>query len=102
MPGYLIQQGATVLCAHGGQATATVPNPRGHGGRHAHRSCWPSRGSRRLPGVPPPVPPCVTGQWVTGDDPGDLGRPAAGHRRRRGGLRPVGDAAAVPYVVQPA
>ena len=28
MPGFLIHVGATVLCAHGGQAQATVPNPR--------------------------------------------------------------------------
>lgn len=28
MPGPLLHMGATVLCAHGGQATPTVPNPR--------------------------------------------------------------------------
>ena len=28
MPGYLLHLGATVLCAHGGQAQPTVPNPR--------------------------------------------------------------------------
>ena len=28
MPGFLIQQGATVMCVHGGQAMPTVPNPR--------------------------------------------------------------------------
>ena len=28
MPGFLLHVGATVLCAHGGQAQATVPNPR--------------------------------------------------------------------------
>ena len=28
MPGYLLHQGATVLCVHAGQARATVPNPR--------------------------------------------------------------------------
>ena len=28
MPGFLVQQGATVLCLHGGQATPAVPNPR--------------------------------------------------------------------------
>ena len=28
MPGFLLHQGATVICAHGGQAQATVPNPR--------------------------------------------------------------------------
>lgn len=28
MPGFLLHQGATVLCMHSGQAQATVPNPR--------------------------------------------------------------------------
>jgi hypothetical protein len=28
MPGFLLHLGATVMCAHGGQAQPTVPNPR--------------------------------------------------------------------------
>lgn len=28
MPGFMLHQGATVLCAHGGQAQPTVVNPR--------------------------------------------------------------------------
>jgi hypothetical protein len=28
MPGFVIHAGATVMCMHGGQAQATVPNPR--------------------------------------------------------------------------
>ena len=28
MPGYLLHVGATVICAHGGQAQPTLPNPR--------------------------------------------------------------------------
>lgn len=28
MPGHLVQVGATVICAHGGQAQPTAPNPR--------------------------------------------------------------------------
>jgi hypothetical protein len=28
MPGFLLHVGATVTCAHGGQAQPTVPNPR--------------------------------------------------------------------------
>lgn len=28
MPGFLLHQGATILCAHGGQARAMAPNPR--------------------------------------------------------------------------
>jgi len=28
MPGFLLHQGATVMCSHGGQAQPTTPNPR--------------------------------------------------------------------------
>ena len=35
MPGFLLHVGATVLCAHGGQAQPTVPNPRVTGQRPA-------------------------------------------------------------------
>jgi len=28
MPGFLLHVGATVMCAHGGQAQPTAPNPR--------------------------------------------------------------------------
>src|SRR5215469_6173940 len=28
MPGFVLHMGATVMCAHGGQAQPTVPNPR--------------------------------------------------------------------------
>jgi hypothetical protein len=66
MPGFLIQQGATVLCAHGGQAMPTVPNPAVT--LTGMPSClltdpWAIAG---CPGVPPSVPPCVTAQWVVG------------------------------------
>jgi uncharacterized Zn-binding protein involved in type VI secretion len=66
MPGFLIQQGATVMCAHGGQAMATVPNPRvtADGAPTALLpDPWTVAG---CPLVPPPVPPCVTAQWVVG------------------------------------
>jgi len=68
MPGFLVHVGATVLCAHGGQAQPTVPNPR-----------------VTVMGMPtvtitapyvvagcafPPPPggngPCVTAQWLVG------------------------------------
>jgi hypothetical protein len=66
MPGFLLHQGATVLCMHGGQAMPTAPNPR-----------------VKVMGQPvtvQPIPytvagcpfttggspqPCVTAQWVT-------------------------------------
>ena len=105
MPGSLIQQGATVLCAHGGQAIAAAPNPRvtASGGATAViTSPWMVAG---CPGVPPAVPPCVTAQWLTGttrvlsggqplvitageDDVGTLGPGAPG------GLEPDARAAA--------
>ena len=66
MGGFLIQAGATVLCSHGGQAMATVPNPRVtiDGQPTALLSApWVVAG---CPLVPPPLPPCVSAQWVTG------------------------------------
>jgi hypothetical protein len=66
MPGFLVQQGATVTCVHGGQAIATVPNPAVtvDGAPTALvTGQWTVIG---CPGVPPSVPPCITAQWVTG------------------------------------
>src|SRR5215471_14248648 len=63
---FLIQMGATVMCAHGGQATPVTPNPR------VLLSGQPSlliSGQWVVAGcplVPPPLPPCVTGQWLVG------------------------------------
>jgi hypothetical protein len=67
MPGPLIQQGATVLCVHGGQAVAAVPNPRviaSGAPTSVISGPWTIAG---CPGIPPSgIPPCVTAQWVTG------------------------------------
>ena len=66
MGGYLIQQGATVKCSHGGQAMPITPNPQVtiSGQPTALLSSpWSVAG---CPLVPPPLPPCVTAQWVTG------------------------------------
>jgi hypothetical protein len=63
---FLIQIGATVMCAHGGQAMATVPNPRVtlSGQPSVTVSApWTVAG---CPLVPPPLPPCITGQWIVG------------------------------------
>lgn len=66
MPGFLLHVGATVLCAHGGQAQPTVPNPRvtvsgqptvTQTGPYVVAGC---------PFVPPAAGPCVTAQWITG------------------------------------
>jgi hypothetical protein len=66
MPGFLIQQGATVMCIHGGQAMPTAPNPAVT--VEGMPTCvlsipWVVAG---CPLVPPPLPPCVTAQWVMG------------------------------------
>jgi hypothetical protein len=67
MPGFLIQQGATVICAHGGQALPTVPSPSVSvmGMPVAVTTApWTVAG---CPGVPPSaIPPCVTAQWALG------------------------------------
>ena len=67
MPGFILHGGATVLCAHGGQATPTAPNPR------VLVSGQPTATQATLyvvAGCPfnvggAPVP-CATGQWLTG------------------------------------
>jgi hypothetical protein len=65
MAGFLLHPGAVVMCAHGGQATPPVPNPRVlvMGMPTATIAApWVVAG---CPLVPPLVP-CVTGQWVLG------------------------------------
>ena len=66
MAGFLLHQGAVVMCLHGGQATPPAPNPRVlvMGMTTATIATpWVVAG---CPGIPPAVPPCVTGQWVLG------------------------------------
>ncbi|HTA86999.1 MAG TPA: hypothetical protein VK729_12065 [Silvibacterium sp.] len=66
MAGFLLHQGAVVMCAHGGQAMPTVPNPRVlvMGMPTATiTGPWTVAG---CPLVPPPLPPCVIGQWMLG------------------------------------
>jgi hypothetical protein len=65
MPGFLLHVGATVICAHGGQAMPIVPFPRvtvnglpivTQPNPYAVAGC----------GLTGSAPPCVTAQWVTG------------------------------------
>jgi len=67
MPGYLLHQGATVLCLHGGQATPTVPNPRVKVGGQmvVTQSTMYSVAGCAMPAPPPGNGPCVTGQFVS-------------------------------------
>jgi hypothetical protein len=68
MPGFLVHVGATVTCAHGGQAQPTVPNPRvtvmGQPtvtitGPYVVAGC-------AFPPPPAGNGPCVTAQWLMG------------------------------------
>jgi hypothetical protein len=66
MPGNLVQQGATVLCAHGGQAQPTVPNPRVTTGGQATVALsapWTVAGCSLPPNA---GGPCATAQWTAG------------------------------------
>jgi hypothetical protein len=65
MPGFMLHVGATVLCAHGGQAQPTSPNPRVMvGGQPIVTQAAPYTitGCPFTIGVSPV--PCVTAQWV--------------------------------------
>lgn len=67
MPGFLIHVGATALCSHGGQAQATVPNPRVMVSGQptvAMSAPWMVAGCA-LPPPPAANGPCVTAQFVT-------------------------------------
>jgi len=66
MPGFLLHLGATVLCAHGGQAMPTSPNPRVTvGGQPVVTQAAPYTVAG-CPFVPPANGPCVTAQWIVG------------------------------------
>lgn len=65
MPGFLLHVGATVICAHAGQAQPTVPNPRvtmmgmptvTMAAPYMVAGCTQAAAS---------LPFCVTAQWVT-------------------------------------
>jgi hypothetical protein len=66
MPGYILHQGATILCAHGGQAQAIAPNPR-------VRVCGQPVVTQSVPHMVAACPfiaalapmPCITAQWIT-------------------------------------
>ncbi len=67
MPGFLLHMGATVLCAHGGQAQPTVTSPRV---KVSGQPIVTQSAPYTIAGCPFTVPPgspmpCVTGQWIT-------------------------------------
>jgi hypothetical protein len=68
MPGFLIHVGASVQCAHGGQAQPTVPNPRV---KVMGQPIVLQPGPFLIAGCafpPPPAGngPCLTAQWAIG------------------------------------
>ena len=66
MPGFLLHVGATVLCAHGGQAQPTTPNPRVLvGGQPTVTLVAPYVVAGCVFNVSGAPSPCVTAQWVT-------------------------------------
>lgn len=67
MPGYVLHVGATVLCAHGGQAQPMSPNPRVKvAGQPVVTQPFP-HSITGCSNPPPPthVGPCVLANWVT-------------------------------------
>ena len=66
MPGFLLHVGATVICAHAGQAQPTVPNPRVMVSSQPTVTLaapWVIAGCA-LTGTPNPT--CVTANWIVG------------------------------------
>ncbi|TMJ96971.1 MAG: hypothetical protein E6G67_03715 [Actinobacteria bacterium] len=66
MPGFLLHQGAVVMCMHGGQAQPTVPNPRVRVSGQPVTTQPVPYVVAGCPFVPPAPGPCVTAQWVVG------------------------------------
>jgi hypothetical protein len=67
MPGFLVHVGATVLCAHGGQAQPTAPNPRVLvSGQPTVTIAAPYAVAGCPFNVSGAPSPCVTAQWVVG------------------------------------
>jgi uncharacterized Zn-binding protein involved in type VI secretion len=67
MPGFVVHVGAVVLCAHGGQAQPTAPNPRVSVAGLPTTTIAAPYVVAGCPMVTAGTPtPCVTVQWVTG------------------------------------
>lgn len=68
MPGFLVHIGAQVLCAHAGQATPTVPNPRVTVSGQPTVLMTAPYVVAGCTFPPPPAAngPCITAQWLMG------------------------------------
>ncbi|MGP1372610.1 MAG: PAAR-like protein [Almyronema sp.] len=67
MPGFLLHQGATVLCSHAGQAQPTAVNPRVtvSGQPIVTQASVYAIAGCTLPPPPAANGPCVTAQWIS-------------------------------------
>jgi hypothetical protein len=67
MPGFLLNASSTVICAHGGQAKPTLPNPRVKVMGVPITTQGPPYAIAGCVNPPPPanVGPCMIGNWVT-------------------------------------
>jgi hypothetical protein len=66
MPGFLLHQGATVMCMHAGQAQPTAPNPRMMVSGQPIVTQPAPYVVAGCPFILALVPsPCITAQWVT-------------------------------------
>lgn len=65
MPGFLLHVGATVMCAHGGQAQPMVPNPRVLVSGQPTVTIASPYAVAGCTFPPPAGGPCVTAQYVT-------------------------------------
>jgi uncharacterized Zn-binding protein involved in type VI secretion len=68
MSGFLLTVGSTVLCAHGGQAKATVPNSRVQVMGQPITTLGPPYAVAGCANPPPPanIGPCILGNWIMG------------------------------------
>lgn len=66
MPGFVTHLGATVLCAHAGQAQPTAPNPRVLVSTQPVTTIVAPYAVAGCTLPPAAGGPCVTGQWLMG------------------------------------
>jgi hypothetical protein len=64
MPQFIVQQGAMVMCPHGGPAVSAAPSLRVFVGGAPIMTMAPPL-NIVCPQVPPP-PPCTVGKWTSG------------------------------------
>ncbi|PZO53773.1 MAG: hypothetical protein DCF15_12520, partial [Phormidesmis priestleyi] len=67
MPGFLLHAGATIVCAHGGQAQPSAPNPRVKVMGQPITTQIAPYTVAGCANPPPPanIGPCVMAQWVS-------------------------------------